>query len=133
MKKVYIFIVIIGVVFVAIGTNPDQAKHKKAFKKSMNELVLMSFIKNNKSENINESIGLVLGTSIFAAFLNNMVSSKNYILFSTTEITWEGKKMTIGIGLFGKVYISSKVREILAQKTPGKFQNFIKNYSQITL
>jgi len=41
------------------------------------------------------------------------MSTDNYVLFSTTKITWEGETRIIGIGAFGNVFITKELDESL--------------------
>jgi hypothetical protein len=56
-----------------------------------------------------------MATAIIANMVDATVTRNNWVLFSTTEITIEGKSKTIGVGILGHVYLSSKVDEALSE------------------
>jgi len=56
-----------------------------------------------------EALGLMFSGVMIDGIINNLVSSDNYVLFSTTKITWEGKAKIVGFGAFGNVFISDEL------------------------
>ena len=55
------------------------------------------------------------------------MSSKNYYLFSTTQVNLDGKSQIIGVGVFNKVFISNKVDEILEREIDNYINEKIKD------
>ena len=55
----------------------------------------------------------MLGKSMINMIIDNAVTSSNYILFSTTEVTWEGNTKTVGIGILGNVFLSPEIDKAL--------------------
>ena len=119
MKKSYIILTILGLLFlVAILTNPNQDRHKEAIKNRYMAYLQKAMkseqsISKNEFEGAGESIGMVLGGAFADQLISNLVSSDNYILFSTTKITWDGKSNVVGVGFLGNVYLSSKLDDSL--------------------
>ena len=72
-------------------------------------------LKNSDSgaEQLGSALGLMLGGTLLDRMIETMVSTDNYVLFSTTKITWDGKSKLIGIGVFGNVFISDKIDEAI--------------------
>lgn len=103
------FIVLILIIFVAILTNPSTTEHKEAVKLRFNKNVLQS-VSHNDSNGF-EQLGRLLGTSIAGNFIENSVSRDNYLVFSITVLTWDGKSKNVGYGLFGNVFISKNVND----------------------
>lgn len=101
-------------------TNPGTEKHKEEVKLKMNALFEKEIDKENITQNdelskAGEIMGNTLAKSMINMMVDNMVSSSNYILFSTTNVTVEGKTKTIGIGLLGNIFLSGKIDEALKQ------------------
>lgn len=118
MKSKHIILISIGVVLlIAILTNPNQEAHKQEvktkftayFQKSMEESASTS----NEMTGVGGAFGNLLGTSMINTLVENAVKSDNYILFSITKVSWKGEENTIGVGLFGNVFLSGKINEVL--------------------
>ncbi|MDR2963661.1 MAG: hypothetical protein LBU90_08555 [Bacteroidales bacterium] len=114
MKKKHIPLIIIAcIILIAIFTNPNQEQHKEAVKNKVN----YSMQKNmNGSNDGFAAFGAILSGAIAGAVVDNLVSSNNYLLFSTTVVTWQGEAKVIGVGLFGNVFLSPKFDEVLSNE-----------------
>jgi hypothetical protein len=119
MKKNYLILAIIGgFVFIAILTNPNQDRHKEVIKNKLN-IHMQKKLKEslNKSDNeweqAGQALGLMIGGALVDRIIDNLVSTDNYVLFSTTKISWEGDTKIIGIGAFGNVLITNKFDETI--------------------
>lgn len=66
-------------------------------------------------EQAGQTLGVMIGGVIIDGVVNNLISTDNYVLFSTTKISWEGKTLVIGIGAFGNVFLTSKLDETLKE------------------
>ena len=106
MKNKYLILTIIGIALIAVFTNPNQDRHKEVLKNKMNSYLQKSLTKTNSDREI---LGAMLGGVLVNVVVNNVVSTDNYVLFSTTKISWKGKSKVIGIGVFGNVYITSEL------------------------
>jgi len=119
MKNKHIVIAIIGIaLLVGIITNPNQDRHKEVVKNKLNVIMQKAMkdgLKNSDSgaEQLGSALGLMLGGALLDRMIETMVSTDNYVLFSTTKITWEGKSKLIGFGAFGNVFISDKIDEAI--------------------
>ncbi|MFN7592568.1 MAG: hypothetical protein ACK5QZ_04430, partial [Bacteroidota bacterium] len=90
-----------------------------------------SIIQKSKNEQSNKSdggleqagqaLGMMIGGAIIDGIIDNIISTDNYILFSTTKLNWDGNTRIIGFGAFGNVFISDKldeaVKEVLLKKS----------------
>ena len=119
MKKNYLILAIIGgFVFIAILTNPNQDRHKEVIKNKLN-IHMQKKLKEslNKSDNeweqAGQALGLMIGGALVDRIIDNLVSTDNYVLFSTTKISWEGDTKIIGIGAFGNLLITNKFDETI--------------------
>lgn len=119
MKKSYLIFAAIGlIVLVAILTNPNEDKHKEVMKSKANSY-MQKYIKgsltetDSEQEQAGQGLGMMLGGVLVDRIIDNIVSVNNYILFSTTEISWDGQTKVIGVGAFGNVYVTSKLDEAM--------------------
>ena len=121
MKTKHYLLIAFGLfALIAALTNPETEKHKEEVKLKMNAFINKEINKENTVQNDEWSsagglIGNALASSMVNMMVENMISSSNYILFSTTNVTIEGKKKTIGIGFLGNVFLSRKIDEALKQ------------------
>lgn len=119
MKKSYVYSAIaVLIIFIAVFTNPNPERHKEAVKNKVNSYIQQSMKESmNGTENNTAQAGKALGMMLAGAFIDkiidNLVSTDNYVLFSTTKITWDGKTEIIGIGAFGNVYLTRKIDEAI--------------------
>jgi len=126
MKK-NLFVLTIGLIaLTAFFTNPNQNRHKEEIKNKVTSIIQKS--KNepsNKSdgglEQAGQALGMMIGGAIIDGIIDNIISTDNYILFSTTKLNWDGNTRIIGFGAFGNVFISNKldeaVKEVLLKKS----------------
>jgi hypothetical protein len=98
MQNKHITLIIIGALLI-IGalTNPTQDRHKEAVKNKLNVIMQKSLkdsMKNSDSgaEQIGSALVLMLGGAILDRMIESTISSDSYVLFSTTNVSWEGKK-----------------------------------------
>jgi len=121
MKRNYITPAIISmIVLVAVLTNPDQNRHKEVIKNKLMTYLQKSISKNQTKtkddwEQAGQALEIMLGGIIVEKVLENFMSTDNYVVFSTTKITWEGETKIIGIGAFGNVFLNKELDEALNQ------------------
>lgn len=119
MKRGYLIFAVLGVLaLIAMLTNPNQDRHKEVVKNKINLFMQKSMKQNltekdNEWEQLGQAFGIMLGGALVDRIVDNFVSTDNYVLFSTTKVSWEGKTKIIGIGAFGNVFISSKLDEAI--------------------
>lgn len=51
----------------------------------------------------------MFGSIILNPLIDSYISDDNYMLFSVTRLKWNEKSNVIGIGVFGKVYITDNL------------------------
>ena len=119
MKKNNIGLCGIGLILlVAILTNPNQDRHKEVIRakfisfiqKSMSEALSET---NNEWEQAGQALGVMLGGAMIDGIISNIVTTDNYVIFSTTKISWGGESKVIGVGAFGNVFLTGKLDEAL--------------------
>ncbi|WP_281633499.1 DUF4359 domain-containing protein [Flavobacterium luteolum] len=118
--KHYIIAGLCLILLVTALTNPGTEKHKEEVKLKMNAFLEKEIDKENTTQNNEMSkVGGMLGNALAQSMVNmlvdNIVSSSNYILFSTTDVTVDGKTKTIGFGILGNVFLSNKIDEAIKQ------------------
>mgnify|MGYP003605125588 CR=1 FL=1 len=119
MKKQSIIILLIAIiVLIAVFTNPNAQTHREAVKVVFNENLQKEQAKNalennSEFEKAGANLGMMLGSVFIDKMIENIVTSDNYVLFSLTKVSWEGKSKIIGYGLFGNVFISDEANKAL--------------------
>jgi hypothetical protein len=119
MKKQYLVYGIIAVVFlVAILTNPSQDRHKEVLKTKLNAFMQKTLKETpvdptNPFAQAGQTFGIMLGDLMVDKILGSLVSTDNYLIFSTTKLTIDGEPKVIGFGAFGNVFLSGKIDEAL--------------------
>lgn len=121
MKKGYVALLIIGlIVLIAALTNPSPERHKEVVKTKFKEYMQKSMkdstnVSEDESDKVGLAFGMLIGNAIIEPIVNSLISTDNYIVFSTTKITWDGKTRVIGFGAFGNVFITKKIDNALDQ------------------
>lgn len=119
MKRKFSVLIVLGlVVLVAVLTNPNQDRHREVLKakvvsymqKSMSDGLTDSEI---DLENAGQAVGMMLGGALIDGVISNIVTTNNYVLFSTTNVIWEGESRVIGVGAFGNVFLTKEIDEAL--------------------
>ncbi len=119
MKKNHVGLFAIGLILlVAVLTNPDQDRHKEVIRAKLISYMQKSMSKgisdtNNGWEQAGQALGMMLGGAIIDGIISNVVTTDNYVIFSTTKILLEGESKIIGVGTFGNVFLTGKLDEAL--------------------
>jgi len=99
-------------------TNPAPEIHKEKVRFKLNEFYEKEMAKEdntatNQFSQAGKSMGMILAKSMINMIIDNSISSSNYLLFSTTNVTWEGQTKIVGIGILGNVFLSSKIDDAI--------------------
>ena len=91
---------------------------KEVIKNKLNSYMQKSIKQNlpetdNDGEQVGQAVGMMLGGALADRIIDNLVSTDNYVLFSTTKISWEGETRIIGVGVFGNVFITKRLDEAM--------------------
>lgn len=109
MKKNYVIAAsIVLILLIAAITNPNPERHKEAVKSKFTAYLAKTT--ENDSSGMG-AFGSMLGNAFAQQIIDNLVTSDNYVLFSLTKVTADGKSNVIGYGLFGNVFLSGKIDE----------------------
>ncbi|MDH5828448.1 DUF4359 domain-containing protein [Sphingobacterium faecium] len=110
MNKKRIFaLVIILITVAAIWTNPTREQHERVVKEKAEHLIKNQI--DHKKQGFLDIGMRLFGNQVVQQFVEKGVVVENYYLFSLTKIKWQGQNNTIGLGAFGKVWISPKIDE----------------------
>jgi hypothetical protein len=113
MKKT----IAIGVLLIlAAITNPNKDAHIAAVKelilRSMNEKMVDSIgSSDNSFEAAGSALGYTLGMSLVDKMAESFIHVRNFVLFSVTEVRYQGNSKVIGIGAFGNVWILGNIEK----------------------
>ena len=100
-KRKYIYLFFgVAFIFILIITNPSELNHRDKVKFKINQL-----LQNNVGNNPLKAIGIIVGGLVTDKFVNSSVTSKNFVLFSLTQFSWNGDTKTIGFGMMGSYLI----------------------------
>jgi len=114
MKKLQIFLVLIVLIAVAaVFTNPTEEKHKDTLKSKL-KTHLQEFMERESFTT--RSVGNLVGGVAVDQLVDRTVSVDDYYIFSTTNVTLNGKKQQIGIGVFGNIFYTKKMDEIINEE-----------------
>lgn len=113
---------ILTVVFsaTALFTNPQPERHKEAVKSKLSAFMQQSMKESltqtdNEWEQAGQALGMMLGGALVDRIVEELITSDNYLLFSTTRMHWDGESKVIGIGIFGNVFLSKDIDHALDQ------------------
>lgn len=119
MRKNHIIISSIAIILlVAVITNPNQERHKEVIKEKLNSYMHKTMSEglsesDNEWEQAGQALGMMLGGVLIDKIISNAITTDNYVIFSTTKMTWKGESKVIGVGAFGNIFLSNKVDEAL--------------------
>ncbi len=111
-----LILILLGIIVIAFAvTNPSEEAHRQVVKEKLQESLQTAIDeKTADKKDVNKSLGKVfgnlLGNQMLDASVNQIVSRKNYFIFSLTECTWNGETNTVGIGLLSHVFVSDKFK-----------------------
>jgi hypothetical protein len=112
------FLTIAFLIIVAILTNPNPERHKEVVKNKIYKYLQKPILEeatnvNSRGEDAISALDILLGSTFVDGVIDNLVSTDNYLLFSTTNLSYDGKTKTIGYGVFGNVYIAKELEDAM--------------------
>lgn len=114
MKKTLPSIVAVAILVLALATNPTVEKHRDAVKENVEAKVSNNL---GNDDNLLKRTFKAASDIITPTVLNNSINRKNYFLFSITTLKLGGSTSTIGVGLFGMVFVNKEAFDKIKQKT----------------
>jgi hypothetical protein len=120
-KSRLIIIALLALAVLAFVSNPKIEAHRAAVREEANDYLQASLEEKRSQTNsglrrAGQALGAAFGGIIANEAIDEVVTADNYLLFSTTRVEWEGETHTIGLGLFGKVFISPNARRIVEEE-----------------
>ncbi len=117
-KSLLTLILSLFVALVLILTNPKEEEHKSAVKTKFHAL-LTKMIKDRSPESglgsdLGAGLGALVGSYAVDRLVDTGISRTNLLLFSLTRMQSEKETKTIGVGVLGSVYLTSKFDEIVS-------------------
>jgi hypothetical protein len=117
-------LILIALLALAIGafvSNPKLEDHRAAVRAEANDYLQASLEEKRSQTNsglrrAGQALGAAFGGILANEAVDELVSVDDYFLFSTTRVAWQGEMHTIGLGLFGKVFISPNARKIVEEE-----------------
>ncbi|NEU65505.1 DUF4359 domain-containing protein [Spirosoma agri] len=103
-----------------VFSNPSESDHKSAVKAKANSL-MQNQVKKATGDQEGESAGLggslskLIGGFFVDKLIDASVTRTNFLLFSLTDFSYEGKSNVIGFGVLGNVFITSKLDDQLVR------------------
>jgi uncharacterized protein YpmS len=107
MKKtaIWIFLILLVAMFIS---NPSEIQHRDTLIKTM----LANNSLTKKMEN-RETVNRYIESTLINKVVESLTYRENYYLISLTKVSLEGNSKIIGIGVFGKVYITNEFSQII--------------------
>lgn len=118
MKLKILFGLLLSVLVIGLITNPSQEQHKEAVKVKV-EASLQKIIDKKAQEEGSDLAKLGAAMSgmfsgpIVEQLVATLVSSDNYYVCSLTKINWDGQPQIVGLGVFGKIFLSPKIDQTI--------------------
>jgi len=107
-------IVTVSIFLIALLTNPTLEEHKSKVKEAFTAYYQKTLKESEiNSENSFAALGTLIGKTMIDNLVEGAITRDNYIFFSITKATNDGKEKTIGYGIFGNVFLDSKIEESL--------------------
>lgn len=108
-------LIFLGIVIIlAAITNPQKEDHigavKQLYSNSVNKEIVKGFDSKNKWEAAGTAIGYTLGMNLIDKIAESIITSRSFIIFSLTEVSFNGQSRIIGLGAFGNVWIFGDVK-----------------------
>ena len=119
MRKIYLILTLLGLIaFAAAKTNPSQEEHKEAISNKITAYMQESLNSNTSKKNsiwekAGRALGQVFGKALADELVDQMVAFENNLLFSKSKVSQDGELETIAIGIFGKIFFTRKMDEVL--------------------
>jgi hypothetical protein len=111
------FHILLSILFISIlfFSNPSEEAHIQSVKSKLQ----IAFNKKMSTEKIKNNpfydFGKLLGDSFIDKLTEGLIARENFFLFSLTNVEFNGRKKTIGIGILGYVYVSDKIVSVFKE------------------
>ena len=109
-------LILLGIIVLAFAvTNPSEKAHKQVVKEKLQESMQATISdktadKEKFDKTLGKILGNIVGNPVLDVTVDQIVSRKNYFVFSLTQCTWEGETHTVGFGLLSHVFVSDRIK-----------------------
>lgn len=117
MKKIILLGVVLLLGVVAAVTNPSEERHRAAVREVLSvhaESKLPALLATDSSavggSLLRRAVALGLDRAV-----QHAVTADDYLLFSTTVVTYGAERQVVGVGAFGHVFVSDRLNRWLDQ------------------
>ncbi|OPZ28692.1 MAG: hypothetical protein BWZ00_01251 [Bacteroidetes bacterium ADurb.BinA174] len=124
-KSALIFLIFIVIIAIAFFTNPDKEAHKEAIIEKTDQI--MEEIIAERNDAISSTAWELAGKKLLSEFIDTNVTVDNYYLFSIPKVNWDGNSYPIGVGAFGKVYITKHLNRDVVQPILNDMEDKVKD------
>ncbi|MEM6843242.1 MAG: hypothetical protein AAF632_13520 [Bacteroidota bacterium] len=94
----------LGILGMAILTNPSEEKHRRAVSQSGHQELLQSSLLTYSESTAPDEVNSTLVSTNGSSF-TSPVHRKNFYIFSLTELQFPDYSKIVGLGIFGKVFL----------------------------
>lgn len=114
MSKTRIFALsLVALMLLAVFLNPKEEQHKERMRAKAVELLKQEA--GAKHGDLLDVGMNLFGGVLLDQFVDSRVRAENYYLFSLTKLRAPNEEITVGLGAFGKVWLSPKLDEKVAE------------------
>lgn len=122
--KLFIFILLLITLAIAFFTNPDKEVHKEAIIVRSNQVIEEAIAERN--DMVSSVAWQLTGKQFLSEFIDSNVTIEDYYLFSIQKVSWDGKSYPMGVGAFGKVYVSKHLNRDVVLPILNDMENKVK-------
>jgi hypothetical protein len=80
-----------------------------------------------RNDAISSTAWELAGKKLLSEFIDTNVTVDNYYLFSIPKVNWDGNSYPIGVGAFGKVYITKHLNRDVVQPILNDMEDKVKD------
>ncbi len=102
-KRFFRWLIFIGIIVVAVFTNPDKDTHIEKINEKLYDL-----LPAGQKTSLIKEIGKLVSNQV----LDQLISVDNYYVFSISNFDILGESETIAYGVFGMVFFTDKIKAI---------------------
>ncbi|MCK8496064.1 DUF4359 domain-containing protein [Spirosoma sp. RP8] len=112
-KQQFSTLIALLAIITLVLTNPREEEHKSAVKAKLNVFMKKKINEEGKNNQMVQGLGALFGGYVVDQIVNTAISRNNYYIFSTTKFSYSDSSKTIGVGVLGNIFFSSKVDKAL--------------------
>ena len=110
---IVLLIILLILLATAFFTNPKKEAHIESLKTKLTEVINESMAER-QDDVVTFGAWKLAGNQLIDGFVKNYASVDNYGVLSLTRLHWNNESYVVGVGGFGKVYITKRLNKDLA-------------------